>query len=546
MNPLRNKYAAPLLMAACGLVGLLLGHVSGRHAAEGSLAGRVLADRHSLDGAGAKMQSVLQLVANAYVDEEDIDSLEESAVAQLLKGLDPHSVYIPRQEVSHVAAELKSNFGGIGVTFTVMADTVRVISVVHGGPSSALGIQSGDKIVGVNGHPFTGPEITNQMVMDSLRGEMGTHVKVRVQRGADTRLDFDITRGEIPQTSVYSAYEIAPGVGYFKVERFAEKTYEEMLSAIARLRQAGCRSLVVDLRGNSGGLLGVVSLMCNEFLDRGQLIVYTEGAHQRRINTQADGTGSCRDMPLIVLIDEGSASASEIFAGAMQDNDRGTVIGRRSFGKGLVQSEFELPDESQLRLTIARYHTPSGRCIQRPYADGLEAYYNDFGTRRATGELFNADSVRADTTQAFRTRRGRVVYGGGGIIPDIFVPADSTRASKHLFELRAKRMLFNYAVDYAAQHRAELDALAAQGNDKLIRHLLRQPFFVDVERYAARHGIDNDIKIKVTERDIIDNEVRAYVGQAIASDEAFYPILNTLDPTIDRALREMEATPTYK
>ncbi len=536
------KYAwTLLLMVAAALAGLYLGWVSGNNAASG---GYGEDQRGPMTLGGGKLDEVLELVENFYVDPIDMDSLQELAIPQVMKQLDPHSVYIPRSDVERVNGELKSDFGGIGVTFSIREDTVRVMSVVAGGPSSALGVLPGDKIIKVNGKDFAGKAagLTNQKVLDNLRGEIGTKVSISILRHPSTTLDFDIVRGEIPLISVVSTYEIAPGVGYMRIDRFAEKTYEEMIAGIGKLKAEGCDKLIVDLRSNAGGFLNVVQAMCNEFLGRGEMIVYTEGGHQRRQESRADGTGTCRDMGLTVLIDEFSASASEIFAGAMQDNDRGTIIGRRSFGKGLVQTELTLADQSHLRLTVSRYHTPSGRCIQRPYDHGDEEYYQDINERYKGGELFSADSIKADTAQVFHTRKGRVVYGGGGIVPDIFVPFDTASASRYLYTLRSKRLIYDYAMTYVDGHRDQLKRLTAPD---LIHLLQKTPFIDGITAYAAKYGVARPARLEEKESLIIANEVRAYVGQAIKDNDGFYPILNTMDPVIDKALETLNAKSLY-
>ena len=530
------------MMIGAALAGLFLGRLSGKFAAEAEMMDQISSTSFFGQVPTSKIQNVVNIVRSYYVDPVDIDSLEDVVIPDILKNLDPHSIYIPVSNVEHVAGELKSNFGGIGITFSLRDDTVNVMSVVSGGPSSALGILPGDKIIKVNGHDFVGKKLTNDMVMDSLRGEIGTHVRVTVLRRPDTHLDFDIMRGLIPLTSVDVSYEIAPGIGYMKIDRFAEKTYEEMMAGIARLRSKGCDKLIVDLRSNSGGYLNVVSAMCNEFLESKQLIVYTEGSHQKRENMRADGTGTCKDMDLVVLIDEYSASASEIFSGAMQDNDRGLIVGRRSFGKGLVQTEMTLPDRSVVRLTVARYHTPSGRCIQRPYADGSDEYYQDAAARFKSGELFNADSMKVDTTQVFKTVKGRTVYGGGGIVPDVFVPYDSATASTYLYKLRAKRLISDFAIEYSGRNRELLNGFT---DDELTEYLMKNKFLGDMETYAARHGLKKDGPLEPRERTVIENEVRAYIGQTIKGSAVFYPILNTMDPMIEVALDHWGAKSKY-
>lgn len=533
-----------LLIVAAALIGLLIGRIAGRNAAERDITHRLTENGifSSLGTNNSKLQSIITLIRDCYVDNVDVDSIEDVAIQQMLEELDPHSVYIPLKDVEKVTGELKSNFGGIGIQFTLRDDTVRVETVVTGGPSSALGMEPGDKIIKVNGYDFTGKWLTNQTVLDSLRGEIDTKVQVTVLRGQSTTIDYDIVRDVIPLTSVVSAYEIGKGVGYIKIDRFAEGTYMEMLMNLSRLKTQGCTKFIVDLRSNSGGYLNVVQDMCNEFLDRGEMIVYTEGVHQRRQETRATGSGSFRDVDLVVLIDEYSASASEIFAGAMQDNDRGTIIGRRSFGKGLVQSEMQLQDGSAIRLTVARYHTPSGRCIQRPYGHDDGEYYSDIAKRYSSGELFSADSIKADTSLVFYTTKGRKVYGGGGIVPDIFVPYDTAAASPYLYNLRARRMIYDFAKQNVGKLRPQL---STKPLPEMVHYLLSQNYMDGLEAYAEKHGVVRPKHLDAKERQIIENEVRAYIAQSINDEGGIYVILNSIDPVVERALEELGSKSLY-
>ncbi len=526
---MRSKYIwTPILMAIAAITGTYIG----RMCANTSQALRVMPQTMNMSGCtNNKMQTILELIHSQYVDTVGLDTLVEDIIPQVLAKLDPHSVYIPAKDFERVNEDLKSDFGGIGVMFSISDDTIRVVSVVAGGPSSLLGVMPGDKIIKVNGSPFVGDSITNDLVMSRLRGEIGTHVDITVLRDNNT-IDFSITRDVIPVYSVEVAYVIEPGVGYILIDRFAEKTYEEMLKGIAKLRADGCNTLIIDLRGNSGGLLDVVINMCNEFLEANDLIVYTEGVHHSREEARANGVGTCRNMNVVVLIDEFSASASEIFAGAIQDNDRGTVIGRRSFGKGLVQTQMPLGDNSALRLTVARYHTPSGRCIQRPYDEGTAHYYDDLYKRYESGELFEADSVKFDESQRFQTKKGRTVFGGGGIMPDIFVARDTTKISDYLYKLRAKGIIYRFAIDYADKHRKELSALSTQ---QLIEHLCAIDMLPALRTYAIGHGVSGK-QLTPAEQNVINLEARAYIGRNIRDNEAFYPILNSDDPVIDKAL----------
>lgn len=536
-----RKLLTPLLLAAAAICGIYIGKLSSTvrqpkptTQTQSDTAWQLPGD---INANSNKLQTMLDIIRLFYVDKVETDTIIEKILPQLLEDLDPHSVYIPAKDFESVDQELKSDFGGIGVQFSILSDTINIVSVIAGGPSSVLGVMPGDKIIKVNGHDFVGEELNNQMVMDSLRGEIGTIVDITVLRGGESTIDYSVTRGLIPMTSVDAAYMIEPSVGYIKIDRFAERTYEEMVQNIAKLKSEGCQKLIVDLRGNSGGFLDVVNQMCNEFLPAGALIVYTEGAHQQRNEVRANGVGTCQDMQVVVMIDEYSASASEIFAGAMQDNDRGTIVGRRSFGKGLVQTQMPLGDGSAMRLTIARYHTPSGRCIQRPYGHGTAEYYSDLTTRYTNGELFDADSIKNDETQIYHTVGGRVVYGGGGIMPDIFVPRDSARASDYLYKLRAKALLYNFALEYANRHREAYSNLSI---DQLINKLENDNLLSQLISYASRNGLQSTT-LSTVERDIIECETQAYIARNLRDDNAFYRIINTADDGINAALKVLRA-----
>lgn len=535
----------PLLMAACAIVGVILGHTAGERGVEEVISRQQHLPIGMRDGGtpSGKVDFLLRLIDEEYVDAVNTDSITDVLIETLMDNLDPHSVYIPPKDLDKVNNELRSDFGGVGIQFTITDDTVRVVSVVNGGPSSHLGVQPGDKIIRVDGEPFTGDTITNEIVLGRLRGVIGDTVSITVLRRnlADatksTTIDFDIVRDVIPQISVNGPHMKENGVGYMYIDRFAEKTYEEMMAAIAKLKKQGCQTLIIDLRSNEGGLLDVAINMCNEFLEDGDLILYTEGLHQPRQEFRANGLGTSKDLKLVVLIDEFSASASEIFAGAMQDNDRGTVIGRRSFGKGLVQSQIPLPDNSALRLTISRYHTPSGRCIQRPYDKGKSDYYEDIYHRFEGGELFEQDSVKFDETQMFTTKGGRTVFGGGGIMPDIFVPRDTVAASKFLYNLRASGIIYRYSLDYADEHRHEFEKMTSK---EVTEKLLSMDFISDIKKEARKKDINVPLRIKKREVEIINDEVRAYIGRNVSSDEVYYYIINKQDPAVIRALKFIE------
>ncbi|MCQ2215314.1 MAG: S41 family peptidase [Bacteroidales bacterium] len=527
-----KKLWSPIILGIAVIVGIFLGRLSTpKQQADDYEGVQVMQMPTSTN----KLQQILDAVELYYVDNVSTDSILEKVIPQVLEDLDPHTTYIPADLLNDVNSELKSNFGGVGVQFAIIQDTVNIVAVVNGGPSSHLGVLPGDRIIKVNNEPFVGPSITNQMVIDSLRGDIGTTVDITVFR-AGTNIDFRITRGLIPQYSVNASYMLTDSIGYISIDRFAENTYEEMLQGIAKLKTQGCTKLVVDLRSNQGGLLDVVIRMCNEFLGARDLIVYTEGAHQVRQEARADGRGVCQDMEVVTLIDEFSASASEIFAGAMQDNDRGLVIGRRSFGKGLVQTQLQLPDLSALRLTISRYHTPSGRCIQRPYSDGREDYYQEMG-RRFANELFKVDSTKMDLEHKYSTKNGRTVFGGGGIIPDIFIPHDTTKASVFLYNLRAKTVLYSYSLEYANKHRDEYKGMSTKS---VVEALKQKSLWTDVLNYAASKGISPKGKINPVEKNIIEQDVRAYIAKDISGNDAFYAILNETDPAILKAIESME------
>ncbi len=482
-----------------------------------------------------KLNTVLDLISSEYVDTVNTSKMVEEMIPHLLDKLDPHSVYIPAKDLQQVNEELEGNFGGIGVQFSMQNDTVMVISVISGGPSAKLGILPGDRIVAVNDSSIAGKKISTDKVMKQLRGEMGTRVAVTILRGSQ-KLNFDIVRDAIPVYSIDVSYMVDAQTGYVKIDRFAQNTYDEMIMSMAKLKSKGCKQVVVDLRGNSGGLLDAVIRMCNEFLQKNDLIVYTVGRSQPRQDVRANGAGSCQDMKVIVLIDEFSASASEIFAGAIQDNDRGVVIGRRSFGKGLVQQQIPLPDGSALRLTVARYYTPSGRCIQKPYNGSTEDYYEDIIHRYDHGEFFSQDSVKFDEAEKYTTKSGRIVYGGGGIMPDIFVARDTTEFSNFYFNLRSKGTVYSFALSYADSHRDELKRY--QSAQEIKKYLDQKPIIDELLKRAQKDGIVFNAKEFNRSKRMIDSEVKAYIARNIIDNEGFYPIIHSIDNVFQKAIDE--------
>lgn len=487
-----------------------------------------------------KIDAVLRLIEEQYVDTVDKVELTESLIPEILKNLDPHTVYIPAEDVKEANQELEGNFGGIGVQFSIQNDTVMVISVVPGGPSEKVGIIPGDRIIAVNDSVIAGKGIDSDEVVGMLRGELGTKVKVRIlRRDRKGLLDFEITRGSIPVTSVEVGYMITDSIGYVKVSRFARNTYQEFLTALARLKAYNCQNLIVDLRGNSGGYLDIAISMINEFLPKGSLIVYTEGKASPRQDVYANGLGSCKDMRLTVLIDEFSASASEIFAGAIQDNDRGLIVGRRSFGKGLVQQPFNLPDGSSIRLTVARYYTPSGRGIQKPYTNGVEDYHRDIIARFQHGEFFERDSIEFDTSLEFYTVNGRKVFGGGGVMPDVFVPRDTSGFSDYYFKIRDRALMYQFALKYSDDNRIQLQRFETV--EALEHHLDKENVLARLIKYAADNGIKYDEKGFRQSKNLMGTELKAYIARNILDNMGFYPIIAQVDEILKVAVSEIQA-----
>ena len=476
-----NKRFMPFLLAVCLVAGIAVGTFFANHFGGNKLG--------IINTSSNKLSALLHIIDEQYVDTVNISELVEEAMPQILSELDPHSSYIPAKDLEAVTADLKGSFSGIGIQFTIQDDTIHVNNVIQGGPSEKVGLMAGDRIIEIDDSAFVGKIVTNQESMKRLKGPKGSKVRLGIYRpGEKETLHFTVIRGDIPVKSVDAAYMVNDKFGYIKINKFGETTYPELLIALARLNKDNCQGLIIDLRGNTGGYMAAAIQMVNEFLPNNRLIVYTQGRKSPRENYSSNGTGSNQDMPLIVLVDEGSASASEIFAGAIQDNDRGTIIGRRSFGKGLVQQPIEFSDGSAIRLTIARYYTPSGRCIQKPYEKGKEDEYElDLLTRYEHGEFFSADSIKQNEKEIYHTSIGRPVYGGGGIMPDIFVPQDTAGMTSY-FRMAANRgLLIRYTFDYTDQNRQKLQEYDTAG--KLETYLKKQNLLNKFAAWAEKKGL---------------------------------------------------------
>jgi len=488
----------------------------------------------------SKLDMVISLVEGNYVDAVNSKKIVEDAIPEVLKQLDPHTVYIPAKDMQGVSEEMTGNFGGIGVQFSIQNDTVMVIDVISGGPSQKLGIRAGDRIVRVDDSTLVGKSVKNETVFKKLRGAKGTKVKVSVWRkGLPDLLSFNIIRGDIPIYSVDVSYMIDNKTGYLKIGRFAERTYEEYMAALAKLEGGGAEQVIIDLRGNPGGYLSAVIRMVNELLDKGELVVYTAGRTQPKREFTAENRGKYFGRRVVILVDEYSASASEIFAGAIQDNDRGTIIGRRTFGKGLVQEQIPFYDGSAIRLTVARYYTPSGRCIQKPYLKGTDDYYADITRRYVHGEFEQKDSIHLSDTMKYFTRLKRVVYGGGGIMPDIFVPADTSGNSSYLFKIMQKGLVYQYAFDYSDKHREELSHLktGAEFTNLLKKRSIMNEFL----QYAVKNGVANNEAGIKTSGKIIETQLMAYIARNIIGEEGFYSIISGIDNTLQEAVKTINS-----
>lgn len=486
-----------------------------------------------------KINAVLNLIQSEYVDSIDVKDLVEQAIPAIIVNLDPHSYYIPASDIRAENEKLDGSMSGIGVSFFMMNDTANVDQVIPNGPAEKVGMLAGDRIISVNGESIVGGTLTAEGIRSKIRGEKGTKVKIGVKRNSYKKtLTFTITRDDIPMNTIDVSYMLDDKTGYIKIAQFGKNTYDEFFAALSKLKKNGASRYIVDLRGNPGGYMEMAILMVNEFLEQGELIVYTKGRKEREdIQVWSDDQGSFHDAQVAVLIDEYSASASEIMAGALQDNDRGLVVGRRSFGKGLVQKQIYLPDSSAIRLTIARYYTPSHRCIQKDYTLGDEDDYSkELYDRYSHGELYSADSIKVDKSKIFRTANGRIVYGGGGIVPDIFVPNDTTGITTYYRAVANLGLLQQYVYTYVDINRDQLK------NVKTVKQLMGMmpsddALTYDFVCYARDNGVPMRWYYINLSRSLIARQLRALVIRDVLGSEEFYRYYNRTDNTVNAALK---------
>ena len=484
-----------------------------------------------------KLGSLLYHIDRMYVDDVDKDKLVDAAIVSMLEELDPHSIYIPKEDLEEVNEPLKGYFEGVGIQFNIIRDTIYVVDAIPGGPSERIGIRAGDRIISIEKENVAGVSFKNSDVMKRLRGKKGTKVDVAILRkGEPQALDFTITRDKIPIYSVEASYMAEPGVGYIKVSRFSATTMKEFREKLTELKTAGMKDLILDLQGNGGGYLRTAIEMADEFLDDRKLVVYTEGRTSPREDTYSTKDGLFEKGRLVVLVDEGSASASEIVSGAIQDWDRGLVVGRRSFGKGLVQRPVMLSDGSAVRLTVSRYYTPSGRSIQKSYEEGVEAYQREKSERLSKGELTSADSIHASDTVKYFTMNKRVVYGGGGIMPDVFVPIDTTQSSEYFGQLVRKGVLNTFALAYVDEHRAELAAAYTAPDVFNTKFLVTDELRKALQVAAKADGIEPDPVGQIRSEELIDLRLKALIARDLWNTSAYWQVINTGNP-VDRSFQ---------
>jgi len=537
------KIYLPLLIATALAFGIILGYyfANQKQAVRSSLTRQnyMLNQKSSsgftLNPKTDKINAALDYVLHEYVDTVSASRIDEVVLPAITEELDPHSVYIPASEFTRYNEPLAGNFSGIGVQFNMNDDTIAIISTIPNGPSEIVGIQPGDRIITIDDSLVAGQNIPSDNIVKMLKGEKGTTVRVSVLRkGTPELIDFSIIRDDIPLYSVDVSYMIDAETGYIKISQFAQTTYQEFLTAVAKLKSRGMNRLILDLRGNGGGIMDAAIKIADEFLKEGQLIVYTEGRARPRNEDRASSNGILEDDELVILIDELSASASEILAGAIQDNDRGLIIGRRSFGKGLVQEQMRFTDGSALRLTVARYYTPTGRCIQKPYTDDRRDYYLDIDNRYIHGELTSRDSIHFADSLKFITPGGKVVYGGGGIMPDVFVPIDTTGITPYFNRVRSLGLIYRFAFYYTDLHRKQLSGFKKA--EEIDSYLSDQDLMKQFIAYAADKGVKpNYAQIKESEKDIM-TQAKAYIARNLIDNDGFYPIIRKIDNTLEVAI----------
>ena len=536
MNINKSNRFMPLLMALCVVVGILIGTFYANHFSGNRL--------NIINSGSNRLSNLLHIVDDQYVDKVNIDSLVDMAIPQILADLDPHSVYIPAKDAQAVTDDLKGSFSGVGIEFTIRKDTIHVQNVVKNGPAQRAGILAGDKIVSVDGKTFVGKVVTQDEAMRRLKGPKDTKVKIGVVRyGQKAVKYFTVTRGDIPQRSITATYMLDKSTGYIKIKNFGETTYPELLIALAQLSQERFSNLVIDLRDNGGGYMNSAVQMANEFLPKNKLIVYMQGRKSPRQDFRSDGHGSYQKIPLIVLINEASASASEIFAGAMQDNDRATIIGRRSFGKGLVQQQIGFPDGSMIRLTIARYYTPSGRCIQKPFKPGdNQDYDNDLLTRYQHGEFFSQDSIK-HTGPAYHTSIGRIIYGGGGITPDIFVAEDTLSMTSYYKQAAMSGLILQYAFNYTDNNRQKLNTYSSMM--EMSKYLVSQNTVEQFAAFADKNGLKRRNLMIRKSHNLLERFINSRIIYNMLDEQAWTEYINQDDPTIATALRVFEKNEAF-
>ena len=523
----KNRYM-PIMLALCVVFGILIGTFYANHFSGNRL--------NIINSGSNRLNNLLHIIDDQYVDKVNLDSLVEKAIPQILAELDPHSVYMSAKDVQASNDDLKGSFSGVGIEFVIREDTIHVQAVIKNGPAERAGLLAGDKIVTIDDSAFVGKEVTNQEAMRRLKGPKDTKVKIGVVRyGQKGVKQFTVTRGEIPQRSITSTYMLDDHTGYIRIKNFGETTYGELLVSLTTLSQQGFDNLVIDLRDNTGGYLDRAIQISNEFLPKNKLIVYTQGRKSPRQEYRSDGHGSYQQIPLIVLINEGSASASEIFAGAMQDNDRATIIGRRSFGKGLVQPQIEFNDHSLIRLTIARYYTPSGRCIQKPYEPGRDQDYElDLITRYEHGEFFSQDSIK-HTGPAYHTGIGREVFGGGGITPDIFVPEDTVDMTSYYKQAAMSGLILQFAFAYTDDNRQKLSEF--KDMKRLSDYLVRQNMVEKFAAYADNHGLKRRNLLIQKSHKLLERYINSRIIYNILDENSWHQYINQDDPVIIETLR---------